>query len=180
MGVFTLFIWLVAVWVSLGYQPVGAAQAPAAPAGQQAHIEAGRKAVGQACTGCHENILRVVDLHRKSEAEWRRTVYSMIGRGAQIFPEEIEPLTAFLTSIAGRDRPRPSAATQAAQARTAPAGEGGAILQRQCTRCHALDVVAGKPAGTDWKAIITRMRSYGAELTPGDEATLLGYLSNPR
>jgi mono/diheme cytochrome c family protein len=178
MGTLALVVWMVGVWLSAANQAVGAAQAPAAPAADQAQIEAGRKAVGQACTGCHENILRVVELHRKSADDWRRTVYSMIGRGAHILPEEVEPLTAFLTSVAGRGVPRRTAAAAPAQAPAGADAEVRAILQRQCTRCHDLSVVtSAKPAGGDWKAVIARMRSYGAELSAGDEAKLLASLS---
>ena len=179
IGLLSLLVWLVGVWMSPTYQAVGAAQAPAAaPGGDQAQIEKGRQAVGQACTGCHANILRVVQIHRKPAAEWRDTVYSMIGRGAQILPDEIEPLTAFLAATAGPDRPRAAAAAETARtAASPPQAEGHAILQRQCTQCHDLDTASRIPATDDAKTVIARMKTYGAEVSSADEAKLIEYLN---
>jgi cytochrome c5 len=168
-------------WMSVGGQGVGAAQAPApAPAANadQAQIDKGRQAVGQACLGCHANILRVVQMHRKSADDWRDTVYSMIGRGAQILPDEIEPITAFLAATAGPNRaapsPQPAAAVRAAADPAATEAQG--ILQRQCTRCHDLATATKKPATGDVKAALARMVGYGAQVSSEDQQKLTAYL----
>jgi hypothetical protein len=53
---------------------------------------------------CHTNILRMLQVHTKTPQQWRDTVYSMISRGAQVMPGEIEPVTAFLAANAGSNR----------------------------------------------------------------------------
>jgi cytochrome c5 len=185
IGVLSLTVWVAILWVSIADQRVSAAAQAAAPAqaGEQAQIEKGRQAVGQACAACHRNILRIIQIHRKSAEQWRDTVFSMIGRGAQILPEEIEPLTAFLTATAG---PKQTSAAPAAQtagnaARTPapqlPEGEARTILQRQCTRCHDLEAATRKPAAGDWKTVIARMVTYGAEVAPADQQKLIDYLN---
>jgi cytochrome c5 len=151
-----------------------AAQTPAqrpnqAPSADPAQIQKGREAVGQVCTPCHENILRIIQIHKKTPVEWRNTVYSMIGRGAQILPDEVEPLTAFLSSNAGR----PAAAAPAAL----PEAEGRTILQQRCQQCHDLATATKQPAVGDWKAVITRMVAYGADVGPADQQKLVDYLS---
>jgi cytochrome c2 len=168
-------------WLSVGGQGVGAAQAPApAPAASadQAQIDKGRQAVGQACLGCHANILRVVQMHRKSADDWRDTVYSMIGRGAQILPEEIEPITAFLAATAGPNRAAaPAQPAGAARASSDPASaEAQGILQRQCTRCHDLATATKKPAAGDVKTVLARMVGYGAQIGSEDQQKLIAYL----
>ena len=101
-------VWNLLVWISAAQLSAGLAaqaQAPAnanAPSDQQAQIEKGRQAVGEACATCHTNILRMVQIYKKSPDQWKDTVYSMIGRGAQLRPDEIEAVTAFLAATSGR------------------------------------------------------------------------------
>src|ERR1700719_3640004 len=103
-----LMVWNLLVWISAAQLSAGLAaqaQAPAnanAPSDQQAQVEKGRQAVGEACATCHTNILRMVQIYKKSPDQWKDTVYSMIGRGAQVRPDEIEAVTAFLAANAGR------------------------------------------------------------------------------
>ena len=188
-GILTLTTAVVAVWVAAAFQNVeGAAAGQAAAQGsEQAQIDKGRQAVGQACAPCHGNILRVLQIHRKSAAEWRDTVFSMIGRGAQILPEEVEPLTAYLTATAGPRPPagagqpasKPAASPSAGSAtiNSALEAEGKAILGRQCARCHDLETAMRKPASDDWAAVIARMVTYGAEVGPADRQKLIEYLN---
>lgn len=185
-GILTFTTAVAAGWMAVAFQNVESAAAgqAAAQSSEQTQIEKGRQAVGQACAPCHGNILRVLQIHRKSAAEWRDTVYSMIGRGAQILPDEVEPLTAYLTATAG---PRPPAsAGQPASKPAASAGtaasnaaleEGKSILGRQCARCHDLEIATRKPTSDDWAAVIDRMVTYGAEVGPADRQKLIDYLN---
>ena len=52
--------------------------------------------MGQTCVACHTNILRMVQIHKQTPEQWRKTVYLMIGRGAQIMPDEIDAVAAYL------------------------------------------------------------------------------------
>jgi len=155
-----------AAWISIGM--VGAA----AQGREQADIEKGRVALGQACVQCHN--LRGIQSQRKTQQQWRDTVYGMIGRGGMILPDEIEPITAYLTANFGPNSPRPSASTDAQQL---PNAEGRAILQRSCTQCHDLQTAIGKPASQqEWNDIIARMVGAGARVTAAEQQTLIQYL----
>ena len=64
----------------------------------------GRDLVVTSCNTCH-NLKTVVQM-RKVKAGWAKSVNDMIQRGAQLFPEEIEPITAYLTKAFGASVPK--------------------------------------------------------------------------
>ena len=72
-----------------------------AQSNEPTQIEKGRQVVGEVCVACHTNILRMLQVHTKTPQQWRDTVYSMISRGAQVMPGEIDPVTAFFATNAG-------------------------------------------------------------------------------
>ena len=79
-----------------------AAQATANPSrDEQAQIKDGGRVVAQVCSACHTTLARMLQAHRQTREQWKSTVHFMIGRGAQVMPEEIEPVIAFLASTAG-------------------------------------------------------------------------------
>jgi mono/diheme cytochrome c family protein len=146
------------------------------PAPSSPQIEKGRVAVTQVCVGCHGaggGIQRMLDVREKSEQEWRETVYRMIGRGAQIFPDEIEPITAYLVSSTGRRR---TAASPAARGGAATR-DANAVLADRCQRCHDLTRATTPPATGDWSAALDRMVTLGATLSAAERQTLLDYFS---
>jgi cytochrome c2 len=146
----------------------------AAQDARAADMEKGRIAVTAVCTGCHDTgILRIVEVRQKSVDEWRDTVYKMIGRGAHIMPDEIEPITMYLASV------RRTQQTPGAAAATGPdaAGEGAAILARRCRQCHDEERANTLPAGQNWNTIIDRMMALGAGLTPAERRALLAHLA---
>ena len=158
----------VMMWAAAGTSLTAAQDARAAA------IAKGRIAVTAVCTGCHDNgILRIVEVRQKSVDEWRDTVYKMIGRGAHILPDEIEPITMYLASVR---RPQP---TPGAAAATGPdaAGEGPAILARRCRLCHDSERATSLPAGQNWNTIIDKMMALGAALTPAERRALLAHLT---
>ena len=63
-----------------------------------------RQPVMESCTSCHN--LKVVVLARKNRADWGKAINDMIQRGAQLFPEEIEPITNYLVKVCGPDVPK--------------------------------------------------------------------------
>ena len=69
---------------------------------QRAQIEKGRLVVAQACTTCHTTLGRMLQVHKQTPAQWTELVHFMISRGAQVMPDEIEPVAAFLATTAGR------------------------------------------------------------------------------
>ena len=111
----------------------------------------------------------MVQVHKQTAEQWKDTVYFMISRGAQVMPDEIEPVTAFLTATAGSN-PRPSG-------RGRPGADGTGILERNCQQCHELATASNKPAAQEWSAVVARMMIYGARLTPAEQQTLIAYLN---
>jgi cytochrome c553 len=169
--------WIVLISIVAGIEGTAvAARLPVvAQDSQQAQIEKGRIAVTQVCVGCHGaggGIMRMLEVRERSAEEWRETVYRMIGRGAQVLPDEIEPLTAYLASSTRRGRPQASATTQGQ-----PGTEANAILARRCQRCHDLETATTKPASGEWPAIIDRMIALGAAVTAAEQQTLISYLT---
>ena len=152
-------------------QSTATAQPPAQPAASAAspQVEAGRKAIGQVCSQCHSPQHWVIQ--RKAAAGWRQTVFHMIGRGAPVEAEEIEPIVAFLTANYGPNSPLPGT-----NLGTLPADAGREILMSNCTNCHAVEMVR-MAAKTEvaWLETIDRMVSNGAKITPSDKVTLAKY-----
>src|SRR5258706_2844484 len=143
-----------------------------AQSNQVAQVDRGRRVVAQACTTCHTTLVRMMQVSKQTADQWKETVYFMISRGAQVMPDEIEAVTAFLTATWGRG---PPAAGGARQQR--PEGDGAAILQRSCQQCHEAAIVSTKPDSEEWGSVIARMVAYGAILTSSDQQTLTGYLN---
>lgn len=54
----------------------------------------GKDVTMQLCGTCH-NLQKTV-VSRKTPQEWERTVYDMVARGAQIFPDEAEQIIKYL------------------------------------------------------------------------------------
>ncbi len=183
--ILSLNVWNLVAWISAAAFVGGlAAAVSATPQGdQQAQIEKGRQAVGQACATCHPAIMRMIQAQKNSPEQWRDTVYSMIGRGAEILPDEIEPLTAFLAANSGGNREAtgqtPGGGRQGAGRadQQTPEAEGRAILQRSCQQCHDMATATKKLPADDWNAVIAKMMTYGAKLTPADQQKLSGYLN---
>jgi mono/diheme cytochrome c family protein len=68
-------------------------------------IEKGRVVVAQVCTTCHTTLGRMLQVHKQTKEQWRDLVFFMISRGAQVMPNEIDAVTAFLVANSGRERP---------------------------------------------------------------------------
>jgi len=178
-----LVLWIAAADLGSGL----AAQVSASPSNdQQAQIEKGREAVGQTCAACHAGILRMAQAQKQTQEQWKDTIFSMIGRGAEILPDEIEPMSVFLAATSARSGPAGAQSGQTGgRGRQAagrpdqqgPDAEGRAILQRTCQQCHDMATATTKVPSEDWSAVITKMMGYGAKLTPADQQKLIEYLN---
>src|SRR5215208_7110095 len=73
--------------------------------GDDPQIEKGRAVVAQVCTTCHTTLGRMLQVHKQTREQWRDLVFFMISRGAQVMPDEIDAVTAFLVANSGRERP---------------------------------------------------------------------------
>ncbi len=162
------------VWMAAGTQAV-ASRALAGQAPSQAQIEKGRVAVNQVCVTCHIGLNRMLEVRKKSADEWKDTVYRMIGRGAQVYPDEIDAITAYLATGTGRGQPQGGRA--ATNQGGGAADEATAILARRCQQCHDLERARIKSASGDWNTILDQMVTLGASLTAAERQTLIAYLS---
>jgi cytochrome c5 len=166
-------------------RPLVAQDAAASPSANEnrALTEKGRLVVANACVACHTNISRMVQVHKQAPAEWRNTVYSMIGRGAQVMPDEIQAVTLFLSnsgSTAGvRGKLQQNVASGASADRPAES-DAKNIFERNCQQCHDLATASTKQPSEDWASVIARMAGYGARLNSADQRKLIDYLNSPR
>jgi mono/diheme cytochrome c family protein len=145
----------------------------------QAQMEKGRQVVAEVCSACHTTITRMVQVHKQTADEWKSTVYFMISRGAQVMPDEIEPVVAYLAANGGKGPAQTTNAGRGAAARggqTAQA-DGRAIFQQTCQQCHELAMASSKMPSEEWSAVITRMMTYGARLSASDQQRLTEYLN---
>jgi mono/diheme cytochrome c family protein len=179
--------WLLVGWAAVSFHKVVGSVAPlnaaqVQPAGASAQVDKGRLAIGQACAPCHGNIARMIQVQKKTADQWRDTIYSMIGRGAHVLPDEIEPLTAFLAANAGRQSStaaqpagqQPAAGQQSQGQASSP---GRALLEGNCQQCHDLATATRKPVTLDWVTVVRNMVTYGARLTVAEQQTLVAYLN---
>ncbi len=159
---------------------------PALQSSQASQEQRGEEALGQGCTQCHR--LGPIMIQRKTAEQWRDTIYSMISRGAQVMPDEIDPLTVYLAARFGPDSPPPVFESSGFQANTSstpvaleeglPSGPGRAILLGQCVQCHTLEQAVASPRSeAQWEETITKMLSLGATLGPQEQGRLLQYLA---
>jgi cytochrome c5 len=164
--------WIFLVWILTDHRQAGVEpiRFVTTQTNEPLKVEKGRETIGQTCVPCHADIMRVIQLHTKSADEWRDTVYSMIGRGAQVLPDEIEPVAVFLAANGGR---KPIATLGP----RLPEAEGKTILERSCQRCHDLTVATTRPASEAWPAVVAKMVTYGAVVTSEDRQKLIEYLN---
>lgn len=80
--------------------------------GDDPQIEKGRVVVAQVCTTCHTTLGRMLQVHKQTQEQWRELVFFMISRGAQVMPDEIDAVAAFLVANSGRERPAARSAGQ--------------------------------------------------------------------
>ena len=133
----------------------------------------GREIVATACTQCHSPG-PIVQL-RMNDAGWRRQVYNMILRGAQIAPADIDPTVAYLSTAFG-----PGVAYPNAPKVDVKLADGGAasLVEGGCGLCHGLDrVVATKRDPHQWEAVVARMTSVGAPFDADQAKQIVAYLS---
>jgi mono/diheme cytochrome c family protein len=91
---------LVAVMLVMSWPITAGAQG-----GDDPQVEKGRVVVAQVCTTCHTTLGRMLQVHKQTQEQWRELVFFMISRGAQVMPDEIDAVTAFLVANSGRERP---------------------------------------------------------------------------
>ena len=139
----------------------------------------GEALVQERCTKCH-SLDRVVRA-RKSVAEWTSTVQRMVGKGADLTPDEQAAVIEYLaetypadTLLPQTDTPVPPAPTE----EPADALNAEALVGERCTACHTLDWVAqAQKSEAAWANTVQRMVGNGASLTPEEQAAVIKYLA---
>jgi len=132
----------------------------------------GRDIVATACTQCHAPG-PIVQL-RMNDAGWRKQVYNMILRGAQIGPGDIDATVAYLTASFGPGVAFPN--TPKVDVKLAD-GAAANLVEGGCGLCHGLDrVVATKRDPHQWDAVVARMISVGAPFDADQAKQIVAYL----
>ena len=57
----------------------------------------------QVCSGCH-TLDYLSEGPARSKDQWREVVVDMMGRGAQIFPDEVDDIALYLENLYGNDK----------------------------------------------------------------------------
>ena len=133
---------------------------------------ASRDIVAVACTQCHR--AGPITQLRMGEAGWRRQVYNMVLRGAQIGPDDIDDVVKYLATNFGPGVPVPGVTPAPVRL---PDGPGAELVAGACGICHGMDrVVAVVRPGRQWEAIVHRMVAVGAPIDPEQEKKIISYL----
>jgi len=132
----------------------------------------GRDMLATACSQCHT--LAVIRSMREGPEGWKRHVYNMVTRGAQLTAREADTVITYLATNFG-----PTAAPGAAVAKvTLPGGPGKELVETRCTACHDLERVATiKRQKADWPVLVANMVGRGAVATPEEAQTITSYLA---
>jgi cytochrome c5 len=148
-----------------------AARAQGAPPPAALPLGEGRDMLATACTQCHT--LNIIRSMREGPEGWKRHVYNMVTRGAQLTAREADTVIAYLAANFG-----PTAPTATAVKVTLPGGPGKELVEARCTACHDLERVAAvKRQKADWPALVANMVGRGAVATPEEAREITSYLT---
>ena len=144
--------------------PLHAQTAGALPPGE------GRELVATACTQCHT--LNVIMAGRDGPVGWKKHVYNMVLRGAQLTPREADTVIEYLVAHFGPGQPLP-----AAKPVTLPGGTGKELVETRCAVCHDLErVTIVKRQKRDWETIVGNMYERWGMSAPDEVRTITSYL----
>jgi cytochrome c5 len=131
----------------------------------------GRDMLATACSQCHT--LAVIRAMREGPEGWRRHVYNMVTRGAQLTAREADTVVSYLASNFGPTTPAAGAVKV-----SLPAGAGKELVETRCTACHDLERVATiKRQKAEWPALVANMVGRGAVASPEESQTIASYLA---
>lgn len=154
----------IAVALCLAAVPARAQNANALPQGE------GRDIVAVACTQCHT--LTPLLQMRDGPAGWKRHVYNMVLRGAQLPPRDLDTVLNYLNTNFGPGQNMP-----AAKPIVLPNGPGKSLVETRCTLCHDLErVTAAKRRKSEWDGVVAAMfERYGVK-APDEAQEIATYL----
>jgi cytochrome c5 len=129
----------------------------------------GRELVATACSQCHS--LSVIMAGRDGPVGWKRHVYNMVLRGAQLTPREADTVIQYLVTNFGPGAP-------AASAVALPSGPGKELVETRCAVCHTLErVTVVKRQKGDWDHIVSNMYERWGVSAPDEAQTIATYLA---
>ncbi len=132
----------------------------------------GRDLMATACSQCHP--LNVIRSMREGAEGWKRHVYNMVTRGAQLNAREADMVVAYLATNFGPTTPAASATPVAL-----PGGPGKDLVEGRCTVCHDLERVASaKRQKSEWPTLVANMVGRGAVATPEEAEAISAYLAS--
>jgi cytochrome c5 len=151
-----------------------AALAPAVARAQPANALPpgdGRDIVAAACTQCHA--LTVILAMRDGPVGWKRHVYNMVMRGAQLTPRDADTVLGYLNANFGPGQRLPAAKPVAL-----PDGPGKELVETRCTLCHDLErVTAARRDKAEWQSVVANMFDRFGVSAPDDVRAISAYLA---
>jgi cytochrome c5 len=131
----------------------------------------GRDLVATACTQCHA--LTVILAMRDGPIGWKRHVYHMVMRGAQLSARETDTVLAYLDANFGPGQRMPPQKPVAL-----PAGPGKELVETRCTLCHDLErVTAAKREKREWESVVANMLERFGLQAPDEARAISAYLA---
>jgi cytochrome c5 len=131
----------------------------------------GRELMATACSQCHT--LSVIMAGRDGPVGWKKHVYNMVLRGAQLTPHEADTVISYLITNFGPAAPAaPDVSTTAL-----PGGAGKDLVENRCVVCHSLErVTAVKRKTSDWERVVANMYERWGVSAPDEVKTISAYL----
>jgi cytochrome c5 len=131
----------------------------------------GRDIVAVACTQCHT--LGPLVAMRDGPIGWKRHVYNMVLRGAQLTPGEVDTVLQYLNTNFGPGQSLPPAKPIAL-----PPGAGKELVETRCALCHDLErVTAAKRQKSAWPGVVANMFDRFGLSAPDKAKTIASYLA---
>ncbi|HEY2135707.1 MAG TPA: hypothetical protein VGH49_07450 [Xanthobacteraceae bacterium] len=131
----------------------------------------GSAIVATACTQCHP--LTVILAMRDGPIGWKRHVYTMVMKGAQLTPHDADTLLAYLDENFGPGQRMPPQ-----KPITLPPGPGRDLVETRCVLCHDLErVTAAKREKREWDGVVANMFDRFGVSAPDEVRTIAAYLA---
>ena len=145
--------------------PARAQNAAALPQGD------GRDIVAVACTQCHT--LAPLTAMRDGPNGWKRHVYNMVIRGAQLPPKDLDTVLNYLNTNFGPGQNLPPAKPV-----SLPNGPGKQLVETRCTLCHDLErVTIVKRSKSEWDGVVPAMFERFGLAAPDEAREITAYLT---
>jgi cytochrome c5 len=160
--------------MKLGYL-LGALAVLMVAAGTPAHAQPaslpqgeGRDVIATACSQCHT--LNVLMAGRDGPVGWKKHVYNMVLRGAQLTPREADTVIQYLITNFGPGAPDTGSITL-------PSGAGKELVETRCAVCHTLErVTIVKRDKRAWETIVANMYDRWGQSAPDEVQAISNYL----